>query len=303
MAITQDAFGNTFAGNFASGDAWEPNTLLTTLRTALGSNDRANINRLDLSNFRIDWRPNITDETRTGVIPSPSSKAIESGAYTLAANSRFGFSFYDASDGNAHSAIMLISNTIDRADNNISSPTFPNDSIYWAVATDSSISFFVSSSPTNYSFISIGVLKDSDFSFPDNTYGLHLYQYNITTGKQVQGNGINGSLVVPIKTFSSVANYPHTKESDVSATTSEVELYLRRETDNFPLGYVPNVFKVKVDGSDPSITIGDTVRLNLVNATVYYTGQGNIFCKVVGRLGNTSENDMTGDYLFMRIAS
>lgn len=312
MLITQDSFGNTFAGNFVSGHLWDPNTLLTVLRTALGSNDRANINFQDKNNFRIDWRPNIPEETLTGEIAIPPRRDIGNFmvySNTITANARMGFSHavvlrnWQDNQG----TVILDTDVYNTTGINVASPGFLAGE-YWAVATKSSLSYFVYSTPLNYLFISIGVLKNSNLTYPMNRYGFYAARSN--NELNVNGNSlvaltnaINSNLgVVDIKTNGSIANYAHTKLSDGTATNSEVELYLRRSSNNVPLGYVPNVFKWKVNGSELAPAIGDIVRLNMANATGDYAGQGNIFCKVVGSLGNTSNTDVTGDYLLMRIA-
>ena len=308
MLITQDSFGNTFAGNFVSGHLWDPNTLLTVLRTALGSNDRANINFQDKNNFRIDWRPNIPEETLTGEIAIPlHQNIIGNFSSSVTANARMGFSHAINIVSGIRSTLLLDTDVYNNTEANVASPGFLTGE-YWAVATKSSLSYFVYSTPLNYLFISIGVLKNSNLTYPMNRYGFYVARSSnevfINNHNLVAiTNAINSNLgVVDIKTNGSIANYAHIKLSDSTATNSEVELYLRRSSNNVPLGYVPNVFKWKVDGGELAPTIGDVVRLNMANATGDYAGQGNIFCKVVGNLGNTSNTDLTGDYLLMRIA-
>jgi hypothetical protein len=99
------------------------------------------------------------------------------------------------------------------------------------------------------------------------------------------------------------SNYVHTKLIGNTTTQSEVELYLRDASTDVPYCYVPNIFKWKVDGSETVPAIGDIVRLSMASAIGEYVGQGNIFCKVVGRSSNLDGNyALTGDYLLMRVA-
>jgi hypothetical protein len=41
----------------------------------------------------------------------------------------------------------------------------------------------------------------------------------------------------------------------------------------------------------------------MANATSAYKNHGVIHCVVVGRLGNTNAQDLTGDYILMRVAN
>jgi hypothetical protein len=292
MAITTDSFGNTFAGNYAQGDAWEPNDLLNVLRTALGSNERANINFTNNSYFRIDWRPNIAEETLTGAVGVPQPRIDNEGTAGLAENARMGFSQWNQYSSAVKSTILLASNFFLPTELNQFCPTLSTSALYWAIATPYSVSYFILDGGQSF-FLSTGVLQDSLLPYPNNRYGIHSHI-------DVVANSFAGA-TIPIATFSDMANYAHINKSDGEPTNSEVELYLRREPDGIRLGFVPNVFKWKVDNNEQAKPVGSIVKLNLSNATGYYAGRGNILCIVVARLGSSSKVVRTGDYLLMPV--
>jgi hypothetical protein len=307
MTITNDAFGNFYIGNFIAGTILDWTEVLSAFRQALGSNDRANILSSGLSAARIDWRPNLIEETRTGVIPVLGVDRlhnINSVDYTLATNSRLALAYASSS---GFSSSLFATGTANLFTNAHVQMTILSTDNFWMVANKQSISYFVYRSPSFYYFFTQGFLLNSALGFPENAYAL--YSSVNTNGQalpaptQCHSRGFAGSLIKTIHTSTIKANYAHTKLSDGLGTQSEVELYLRDSSTDIPYGFIPNIFKWRVDGSEVAPAIGDTVRLNMANATGEYVGQGNIFCKVVGRLGNTSGTDLTGDYLLMRVAA
>ncbi len=298
MPITQDAFGNTFLGNYLLADSYTTSDFLDFLRTALGSNDRAN----STTNSRFDWRPNIVEETLSGAIPTPPNGTITTSTangYTLAANSRMAFQL--------NGSFLLAS-----GQSNVVPPYgtgsggfLGGGSSVLAVGTSRNFAAFIKNTgePTRNYFVSQGVFLNSPLSYPNNRYHIT----SITDGTPsagVRSRSYDGVATISMFASGAIANYAHTKLSDGQPTTNEVELYLRRQLDDNHLGFVPNVFKVKIEPPNTSVLIGDIVRLNMADAQSgsFYFGQGTIFCVVAGRLGNTSETDLTGDYLFMRIA-
>lgn len=308
MPITSDAFGNFYTGNYIVGDIVNWTEVLSCFRQALGSNDRANLNTSALNLSRIDWRPNLLAETLTGVI-APSTVPFMSdnpnsggaGVFTLSANSRMAFSY--SVGGNRHS--MFPGGGII---NQISYPSgdpidINSTDAMWVVANKQSISYFIYRNSSNYYFFSQGFLLNSPLPFPQNAYSVVVTNNN--TIYRYQARGFAGTVVKTMHETGVKANYNHIKLSNGLPTQSEVELYLRDASTDIPYGYVPNVFKWKVDGEEVALAIGDVVRLNMVNATGEYAGQGNIFCKVVGRIDGTppSSLNLTGDYLLMKIAS
>jgi hypothetical protein len=308
MAITNDAFGNYYIGNFITGDLVDWTEVLSCFRQALGSDDRANINGTTNINItRIDWRPNLIEETLTGVIEIPGANSINTNpnlgvsGYTLTANSRQAFAYNNTVSNNLAGTTFLNQVAFANGTSNQVATTsrisfLSTDSI-WLVASKQNISFFVYRNPTTFYFFSSGFLLYSGLSYPDNAYTI------ITLNNQIISKGFSSSSLKSIHTFGTKANHDHTKLSDGLTTQSETELYLRDASTDIPYGYVPNIFKWKVDGNEEVKAIGDVVRLNMANAAGEYTGQGNMFCKVVGRLGSTSNTDLTGDYLLMKIAN
>jgi hypothetical protein len=295
MTINNDAFGNYYIGNYISPDQFggvlSGTNLISLIRTALGSNDRAFYNSSGI-NFVISWRPNLPSETLTGAITS--SPGVGSNP-TLPANSRMLLS-YTTSSSSIY-AKTTVGNSQAAASNFNMSNLFATDKI-WATVNAASISIYMQNTdPARHVFLSQGVLENSSLPYPENLYSLFLYNY--TTTWRARGDAYT-SVVNIAHSFGANANYAHNRLSDGTPTTSEVELYVRDATTNNPYGFIPNVFKWKVDGSEVAPNIGDTVRLNLANATGYYAGQGIIYCKVVGRLGNTTESDGGGDYILMR---
>ena len=108
-----------------------------------------------------------------------------------------------------------------------------------------------------------------------------------------------------VSVFGTMVNYPHTNNNNI-ATQSETELYLRWGSSSdllIPVGCIPNVFKWKVSGTETPLAIGSTVKLNMINQTPDFPSTGFIYCRVVGRLGNASASDLTGDYILMRVAN
>lgn len=294
MTINNDAFGNYYVGNYISpdqfGEVVSGTNLISLIRTVLGSNDRAFYNSNGV-NFVISWRPNLPSETLTGAITSSPSAGSNP---TLPVNSRMLLSYSTSSTHIYAKTTVGASQTFFYNLSSLGS----TDKI-WATANATSISIYLQVGATpNHVFLSQGVLQNSSLSYPENLYSLYLNK---------QGSSIWGargdaytSVSNIIHSFGANANYAHNKLSDGTPTTSEVELYVRDATTNNPYGFIPNVFKWKVDGSEAAPTLGDTVRLNLANATGYYAGQGIIYCKVVGRLGNATETDGGGDYILMR---
>ena len=300
MAITNDAFGNFYMGNFIVGDLVNWTDVLSCFRQALGSNDRANLNTSNVNEARIEWRPNLINETMIGVIaiPSYTSMAINTPLSTeLKPNSRISFA-YTNSQSFGHSLFPNGGTT-----NIVLCPNFSmvinSTDAMWVVANKQSISYFIYRNQSNYHFFSQGFLLNSSLSFPQNAYSVFASNYNSYT---YQARGFAGTVVKTMHETGIKANYNHIKLTNGLSTQSEVELYLRDASTDIPYGYVPNVFKWKVDGEEVGLAIGDVVRLNMANATGEYAGQGNIFCKVVGRLSPNGTN-LTGDYLLMKIAN
>jgi len=302
MTINSDAFGNYYLGNYIAGQQLGSLTgtvyeeLQTFHRTALGSDDRASWYSNVASNISIAWRPNIPEETLTGVITNTENPGTNP---TLPANTRM-MLFYTTSGASIH-AKTLIGNGQTFSTN----PTSLTSSVpIWATANSKSISLFMAVGGTapnynDYYFLSQGVLENSVLSYPENLYSFYLRVNTYGNADRSRGN-VYSSVVHTVHGFGANANYDHIKLSDGTPTTSEVEFYLRDSITNNPYGFIPNVFKWKLDGSEVAPNLGDTVRLNLANATGYYAGQGIIYCKVVGRLGNNSETDEGGDYILMR---
>ena len=300
MAITNDAFGNFYMGNFIVGDLVNWTDVLSCFRQALGSNDRANLNISNVNEARIEWRPNLISETLIGVIAIPSypSIAINTPLSTeLKPNSRISFA-YTNSQSFGHSLFPNGGTT-----NIVLCPNFSmvinSTDAMWVVANKQSISYFIYRNQSNYHFFSQGFLLNSSLSFPQNAYSVFASNNSSYT---YQARGFAGTVVKTMHETGVKANYNHIKLSNGLSTQSEVELYLRDASTDIPYGYVPNVFKWKVDGEEVGLAIGDVVRLNMANATGEYAGQGNIFCKVVGRLSPNGTN-LTGDYLLMKIAN
>lgn len=301
MTITNDAYGNYFIGNKDTTDLLNWDELLSCMRQALGSNDRAALfksGHIGFNNYaRIDWRPNIPQETLTGAIAVSSTYPQQS----LNLNtSRFSV-IYESADPNVslinNGSIISHTTNARRIDNS------PNTTLLWAVANKQSISYFLFKSNTNYYFHSVGVFNNSDRVFPGNAYAFAIQstpewfnQYTVTARTSFADNTVS--------VFGAIANYPHTNNSNI-ATGSETELYLRWGSNNLtmPVGCIPNVFKWKVDGTETSLAIGSTVKLNMINQTPDFPSTGFIYCRVVGRLGNTGIGDLTGDYILMRVAN
>lgn len=302
MTITNDAYGNYFIGNKDTTQLLDWNMLLQCMRQALGSNDRAAIFTSNQSGYnnraRIDWRPNISQETLTGVIASPTNT---SGTDFNLNTSRFSILYNyllntQSALLNTGSGQLYYSDPgTSRMDNGL------NNVLCWAVANKQSISYFLLTNTSLFYFQSIGVLHNSDYSFPQNCYNFVVSNWG--SGAGLGANTLHGDRL--ITTSGAIANYPHTNNNGVS-TQSEVELYLRRGSNAFeiPIGCIPNVFKWKVDGMETPVAIGSTVKVNMLNPTSDLPVAGPIFCRVVGRLGNTNNfNDLTGDYVLMRVAS
>jgi len=284
MSITTDNFGNYYLGNFVAGYSFTREDLLSLMRTALGSDDRANIN--GTFPFRIDWRPNIVEETLTGAIANPPFSNVSA---ILAANSRMALGY--PSSGSYSNAAFL-TGLGGGVYFNYSSPV---NKASWMIANSTSISFYIEVSSSVSYFFSQGVLLNSPLPFPQNLYYLSIYNGRINSK-------VSTDFVKSVHTFTEKANYSHTRASDSTATQSEVELYLRDSTTDIPYGYIPNVFKWKVDGAEVLPAFGEIVRLDMSAATTHYAAQNTILCKVVGRLGNASLTDSAGDYLLMKVA-
>jgi hypothetical protein len=310
MTITNDAFGNYYIGNYVAGTSLDWTTVLNCLRQALGSDDRANLASSELSSARIDWRPNIPEETLTGVIPVSSESRLWTGnqaAFTLVSNSRISFSY--AAQANGYASTLFLTG-VDNLFQNAHTQLTPNNTdSFWMVANNRSLSYFIYKNENAYYFYTSGFLLNSGLAFPQNAYAFYISRNGDAFDPVIGGNaqsyevharGFTGSLRT-LHTSTAKANYNHNRLSDGAATTAEVEFYLRDAATDIPYGYIPNVFKWKVDGTEEAVAIGSTVRLNVSNAIGYYAGQGSIFCKVVGRLGNTRNSfDPNGDYILMR---
>ena len=310
MPITNDTFGNYYMGNFIGGNLVDWTEVLSCFRQALGSDDRANLNKDNLNLARIDWRPNLVAETLTEVISPPSHPFIFRYSYdlwrgtTLTNGSRLAFAYnwhnHSFFPGGGEINAIPRPNSIELIN--------PTTDTIWVVANKQSISFFIYRSPSFHYFYSQGFLLNSPLTFPQNAYTIvasynGLSSYNSGPIYAYQARGFAGTVVKTMHETGVKANYNHTKLSDGLPTQSEVELYLRDASNDVPYGYVPNIFKWKVDGNEVAPDIGDVVRLNMANATGEYAGHGNIFCIVVGRSGAVVDTDLTGDYILMRVAS
>lgn len=301
MAIYNDNFGNFYIGNRYGTTLIDWTEVLSCIRQALGSNDRANANIHGNNTLaKIEWRPNTTQETLSGTIAVPS---LDNYGIGNKSTSRFGFYF---ERGSSVFAISVSANGPTHTFGG--NPTMFNagSAICWLTASAKNFSLFLFQNATNYSFFSNGLLSNSNFNFPLNSYCFQAGVAHTGYPTSLNQNQCRGGTLVDnllVQTTGAIANYSHTKKNG-TGTQSEVEFYLRRPNPNTtPLGYIPNVFKWRVDGQEPAPQIGDIVSLNMANATTEYAGHGVIYCVVVGRLGNTSELDLTGDYLFMRVAS
>jgi hypothetical protein len=219
--------------------------------------------------------------------------------YTIATNSRISFSYATQADG--YASTLFLTGT-DNLFLNVHTQLTPNNTdSFWMVANNRSLSYFIYKNENAYYFYTSGFLLNSGLAFPQNAYAFYISANasGQTSPTQCHSRGFTGALRT-LHTSTVKANYNHNRLSDGATTTAEVELYLRDAATDIPYGYIPNVFKWKVDGTEEAVAIGNTVRLNVSNATGYYAGQGSIFCKVVGRLGNTTNQDLTGDYILMR---
>jgi hypothetical protein len=300
MTITNDAYGNYFIGNKDTTDLLNWDELLSCMRQALGSNDRAGLYKpnVAVNNYaRIDWRPNIPQETLTGAIAVSNTYPQQ----PLNLNtSRFSV-IYHNTDHNVslinNGSIISHETGARRIDNSL------NTTLLWAVANRQSISYFLFKSNTNYYFHSVGVLNNSDQVFPGNAYAFAI-QSTPEWANQYEVSARTSFADTFVSVFGTTANYPHTNNNNI-ATQSETELYLRWGSNNLamPVGCIPNVFKWKVDGTETPLAIGSTVKLNMINQTPDFPSTGFIYCRVVGRLGNTSAIDLTGDYILMRVAN
>lgn len=310
MPITNDAYGNFCMGNFIAGDPVDWTEVLSCFRQALGSNGRCNLNVGSLSQMRLAWRPNLVPEALTEAVDYPlnpyfstsNSSSIATGnsrislAYTVLSN---GHSLFPG--GGAQNVIL-----------NPSSPiTINSTDTMWVVANKQSISYFIYRSPDYHYFFSQGFLSNSPLDFPQNAYSVvascngstDIPNYGAVPNYWYQSRGFSGAVIKTMHESGDKSNYVHTKLIGNTTTQSEVELYLRDASTDVPYGYVPNIFKWKVDGSETGLAIGDIVRLSMASAIGEYVGQGNIFCKVVGRSSNLDGNyALTGDYLLMRVA-
>ena len=304
MTIFNDTFGNFYIGSYIAGNSLDWNEVVTCFRLALGSSERVNFKSDNLSALRIDWRPNLVEETLTGEIPVPLQDRLSDGfaGYELSNNSRISLA-YTKQNTYANSLFKTgVANLFFLASSHPFIQLTNNDN-FWMVANNRSISFFIYRNNSVSYFFSQGFLLNSNLLFPENSYALYNSRNTSNYNFECHAKGFAGSLLKTLHTFGDKANYTHTKLSNNEVTTSEVELYLRDANTDIPYGYVPNIFKWKLDGNEIVPNIGDTVRLNLNNAIGYYEGQGNIFCKVVGQLGNTSNTvtDTGRDYILMRI--
>jgi hypothetical protein len=306
MTIFNDAFGNYYIGSKFGTTPINWAEILTCIRQALGSNDRANGSFFDGSFFfRIDWRPNIAQETLAGTITTPGFNSWPNAVNPN--TTRFIFQIGDGVSNGPFNTSVIIHENLSRV---YGSTAVMNPSttqiICWMVANNSSFSIFIFKNALNYYFFSNGVLSNSDFAFPLNSYCFYTGRASEGFSNSLLQNQCSAGTLVDnllVATTGAIANYAHTKTNG-TATQSEVELYLRRPTLNtVPLGYIPNVFKWKVDGTEPVPQLGDIVSLNMANATSAYKNHGVIHCVVVGRLGNTNALDLTGDYILMRVAN
>lgn len=299
MTITNDAYGNYFIGNKDTTDLLNWDELLSCMRQALGSNDRAALfksGHMGFNNYaRIDWRPNIPQETLTGAIAVSNTYPQQ----PLNLNtSRFSV-IYDTVN-TVHTSLINNGSIISHGTGARKIDNSSNATLLWAVANRQSISYFLFESNTNYYFHSVGVLNNSDQVFPGNAYAFAIHKWF----NQYQVSARTSFADTFVSVFGTTANYPHTNNNNI-ATQSETELYLRWGSNNLtmPVGCIPNVFKWKVDGAETPLAIGSTVKVHMINQTPDFPSTGFIYCRVVGRLGNTSASDLTGDYILMRVAN
>jgi len=255
MTITNDAYGNYFIGNKDTTDLLNWDELLNCMRQALGSNDRAALfksGHMGFNNYaRIDWRPNIPQETLTGAIAV--SGIYPSQPFNLN-TSRFSV-IYDTVNF-AHTSLINNGSIISHGTGARKIDNSSNTTLLWAVANRQSISYFLFKSNTNYYFHSVGVLNNSDQVFPGDAYAFAI-QSTPEWFDQYEVSAKTSFADASVSVFGTVANYSHTNNNNI-ATQSE--------TPDFP-------------------------------------STGFIYCRVVGRLGNTNAQDLTGDYILMRVAN
>lgn len=283
MAQTNDSFGNYFLGNYISGDAFSYASILSCLQSSLGSSARAT-----LTTGRIDWRPNITEETLTSAVAGSGYgyTNVSGGGNAVSTNARSAFSFSSSGDT---VAIFGISGQSGYT----GIPNLTSAWTIWAVSNERSFNLFAKNGAATF-FFSQGFLLNNSLTFPYNAY------YLAGNSAYIQGYTANNSgAVAVLQTYGSIANYAHNKLNG-SATFSEVELSVRNAS-SATYGYAPNLFLWKQDNGEATQAIGDIVKLNLANATGYYAGRGNILCMVVCKLGNATNTDAGGDYLLMPI--
>jgi hypothetical protein len=298
MPIFSDAFGNFFQGSITGSVPYTSANVLSLMQNALGNNDRVNAN---VDNF--SWRPNLIDETLTGTISASASPNIYTNL-AIPSNARMGFCPSIPDDGYAISQYRNSSNSgvwVEAID-----PTFNIGDFYfepfinlWAVANERSVAVFLQNDMGSL-FISQGVLDRSDVTlvYPDNIYTY--WDINIIPGNPANTLSESGAVLInssaiTCASYGVIANFAHVRDSDQQAMTSECNLALRDATTGFPFGDVPNVYIWKVDGGETAPSgIGDIVECN------HYI-EGQIYCKVVGRLGNANVSDHGGDWILMKV--
>jgi len=309
MAITKDKRGNHYVGNSTSGSPWDVYELLKLIRTATGSDLRANINFANLSKWRIDWRTNenTTEENMSGTVEISPAPVIEqysssTAGRVLAANARFAMSMRNEKMNNAQQRFSpwLMSNAPFTSFVPLGEPLTPSltsAAQWWGVARDSMVAFFVKDGD-NHFFLSQGLLLEAELAFPGSQYSIAARGSTHRIRATVQ----NGSLELKCATFGTYANYDHVRKSNDTAMTAECELYLRNQSDGVNYGYCANLFKLHVDAGETTPVVGDFVVLNMSLASGYYEGLNEIMCIVVARLGDKSDIDAGGDYILMKVS-
>lgn len=291
MPVITDGSGNHFLGTYITPEGTISNQLTDLMDDAVGSGNNAQSGVG--TETMIAWRPNIVEETFSGVITTTVSgaNAAEEARFaqflgdSTSTADRFGYIRTEATGGAGLIAFDVAGageSSLDKTRN-------------WATASDKSLGMFLYDDANNYHFSYAAILNNAPgYVFPTNSVIITLGSVSGTPyGYALRPQSTTGNATVDYTTDAN-SNYTVVCSNGASIPTV-TELYFR--DDNPGTGYPATGYGDNILFARGAFTIGDPYFVESVNGSDMVTGDpvlGSSFryfiC--VGQMG--------ADYVLMR---
>jgi hypothetical protein len=305
MAVTNDGVGNYFSGDNANGLIQaDVQTDVASILTTLGLTfNRGTSNGVNVFSGRF------AEETLTGALGTAPTVPIIATQNVLdqarwminvggGISTTASFTPFILNSSNTDTEVTC------RGINTLISPTNWNTNLYsaavgWAVLNNKSLSAFFYKDNNNYALTSVGEFSNLGiYTAPQSIYGLFTGKYLGTKYSDFIGVNTNNTVGRSLLFTGANANYIHTPTSGSAAPAAA--FVGRRADNNYGIGNVPNIVKVK---GDETLTVGQfPIDLsNITQSNLDILGSTNNSFMCVGRLDSSVAGDDLGDYLLMRI--